>query len=56
MTGELQSESSAQPPAAADRNFSAFWLTSKQQHTMASSMISHSMINADYNGAVFMIG
>ncbi len=56
MRGELQSERSAQPAAAADRNFSAFWLTTNKQHTNTSKANSYSILNADYNDDVFMNG
>jgi hypothetical protein len=54
MRDERQSERSAQPAVAAGRDFSAFWLTTKQQHTHASNAISCSMLEADSNGAAFM--
>ena len=37
-------------------NFSAFWLSTMQHHTNTFNAISYSMLNADYNGAVFMNG
>ena len=50
MRGQLQSERSAQPAAAAGRNFSVFWLITKQQHTDASNIISYSLSNVELNG------
>jgi hypothetical protein len=47
-------ESVAEAMLAAGRSFSAFWLTTKQQHTHASNATSHSMLDADSDGDVFM--
>jgi hypothetical protein len=53
MRGEQESNRFAQPAAAADRNFSAFWLITMQQHTNASSMVSYSLSNVELNGMAF---
>ncbi len=53
MRVEQQSERSAQPAAAAGRGFSAFWSTTKQQHTNAQHNISYSLINVELNGIAF---
>jgi len=50
---ERWSERSAQPAAAASRDFFAFWLTTKQQHNDLSSIISYSMLNDKWNGDVY---
>ena len=54
MRGEQQNECSASLAAAAGGGFSAFRLTTKQQHTNDSNLMSHSIINGGSNGAVFM--
>jgi len=46
MRGEWRSERSAQPAAAAGRDFSAFWLSATQHHTNASHTIRYSTLNA----------
>ena len=53
MRGERQSERSAQPAATADRNFSAFWLITKQQHTIASNVSSYTLSDLQLNGIAF---
>jgi len=53
MRVERQSERSAQPAAAAGGDFFAFWLSTRQQHTIASSIISYSLSNVQLNGIAF---
>jgi hypothetical protein len=42
--------------AEADSDFFAFQLTTKQRITRAINMLNKSIVNADYNGAIFMDG
>ena len=53
MRAERQSDCSAQTAAAADRNFSAFWLITMQQDKKASNDINYSFINVGLNGIAF---
>jgi hypothetical protein len=53
MRGERQSVRSAQPAAAAGRDFFAFWLSAAQHHISTTHTISYSKLNAQLNGDVY---